>query len=527
MQKNDSATRAPQIPRVVHRIWFGDKPIPAEYETYWQAWQRQLPDFEFRTWREADVAGFRTSGLIAIADNMARKADIARLELLLEHGGIYLDCDIFPLHRLPLSLLNNELVVCNETADDRICTNSFIAAAPGARALAWAVDTLFTIELNQRPPNEETGPWFFRKALDHGPCTRLPTASFFPYLFDEPLSKILERDLSKTYGIHVWGGSWFNDQQKLGKVAERLHLGDLEEANELASQIGGIDTAPLAEYYDVAREARRKALEAARHSMVAGYVNIENGAPLDLVKAGMFLLKQLPSSLVWQIGAADGILVDPLRALLVNFDPPAVLVEPNPYLFEMLKGNYRNNQQIGFVNAALCETPGKMTLNAINPHKLRERPLPDWVLGISSAFTDKNPIGGHGIDAETTRLIGECLETIEAEAVDVDYLLGLNDGAHPSILVIDAEGMDAPLLKLILSKGIAPFIIHFERQWLTVDESNLVADLLEQEYVTVPIGNDVVAFRSDFFATYCEHIYVENGIHTIYRTALQHVLNLH
>jgi len=527
MQIDDKPAGTPIIPRVVHRIWFGDKAMPAEYEKYWEAWQRQLPDFEFRTWREADVAGFRTSELIARADGMARKADIARLEMLLNHGGIYLDCDIFPLHRLPESVLNNELVVCNESPNGDYCSIGFIAAAPGALALKWAIDTLFTVELNRLPPNRETGPWFFAKALQHGPFTRLPSQSFYPYMYNEPFSKVFDRDLSQTFGIHVWGGSWLNDRQKMEKLAERLHRGDLEEASLIAPTIESIDPAPTLGFCDIAREVRRQALEAAKQPIAESFVAIDNSAPLELVKAGIFLLRHAPSSLIWQIGAADGILVDPLRALLVNFDPPAVLVEPNPYLFDMLKRNYEANRQTRFVNAALSGTPGKLTLNAINPQKMRERPLPDWVLGISSAYTDKNAIGGgFGLDPETARLIGECVERIDADVVDVEHLLSLNDGDHPGILVIDAEGMDAALLKLILGKGIRPLIMHFERQCLTPEESDMVAGLLADEYVTVPVGNDVVAFRADFFSTYCEHMYVENGIHTIYRDALRFVLNL-
>jgi len=44
--------------------------------------------------------------------------------------------------------------------------------------------------------------------MAHGEYLRLPSDAFYPYLYDEPYSRILFKDLSRTYGIHIWGGSW-------------------------------------------------------------------------------------------------------------------------------------------------------------------------------------------------------------------------------------------------------------------------------------------------------------------------------
>ena len=514
-----------RIPKVIHRIWFGSKPIPDDYQSYWEAWQRQLPDFEFVTWRDEDVLDFETSSQIAAVEQMAQKADIARYEILLKHGGIYLDCDIYPYHALEDELLDNELVVCNESNDDNICSIGFIAAKPGAKALAWAVNTLMQRELNRRPPNEETGPWFFREALHHGPYKMLPFKSFYPYLFNEPFSALLNRDLSSTYGIHVWGGSWLNNQQKLIKVIDRIRLGDVDEAISMSSEIPD-DGININEYAKAARRARQLVMDAAKNSMLEGHLKVENQMPLELIKAGFYLMNQSSDLLVWQIGAADGILVDPIRALMVNFDPTSVLVEPNPYMYARLVKNYRNNRRAKFVQAALCAEPGEMTLNAINPEKAKVNGLPEWALGISSAYMDRNAIGGLTINEEIASLIGKCIESIDVTAVDVDYLLSLNEGRSPEIVVIDVEGMDAQIVQLILNKNIRPTIIQFEVQCLPQSELDSAMTLLKEEYVILGFGNDGVAYKKDFIKTYCEQIYVGSGVHTIYRDAIKFVTNM-
>ena len=107
------------IPKLIHRIWFGQNPIAPAYENYWLAWQRQHPDYTFKTWRDSDIdKSFRTQRKIAEAEGMARKADIARYEILHKHGGIYLDCDVMPYDYLDWQKLKSDLVVCNEADSD-------------------------------------------------------------------------------------------------------------------------------------------------------------------------------------------------------------------------------------------------------------------------------------------------------------------------------------------------------------------------------------------------------------------------
>jgi hypothetical protein len=65
----------------------------------------------------------------------AHRADVFRLQQLIEVGGIYLDCDVF-IHRDFDDLLNNSVVLGQEGEDETIgLCNAVILAEPGARFL--------------------------------------------------------------------------------------------------------------------------------------------------------------------------------------------------------------------------------------------------------------------------------------------------------------------------------------------------------------------------------------------------------
>lgn len=82
-----------RIPRIVHQIWLGSPP-PEKYRewmTTWMNWQ----GWTYRLWTDEDVRcrELYNQELYDRADNYGEKSDILRLEILLEHGGMYVDVD--------------------------------------------------------------------------------------------------------------------------------------------------------------------------------------------------------------------------------------------------------------------------------------------------------------------------------------------------------------------------------------------------------------------------------------------------
>jgi len=512
------------IPKLIHRIWFGQNAIPPAYEGYWLAWQRQYPDYTFKTWRESDIdESFVTRKKIAEADGMVRKADIARYEILYKHGGVYLDCDVMPYHYLDWQKIEAGLIVCNEVESEEFCSIGVIAAIPGNGILERALHALIEKPLNLHPPNVETGPFFFKEMLAFGLHFNLRTETFYPYPFNEPFASILGRDLAETYGIHVWRGAWLKEEEVLQNILDRLKWGDLIEPASLAAD-AGLNVKQLVDsYVELVGNARRSCIAATGHSILAKYFKIESTKYFEFLKCGFHLLENEKDSTVWQIGAADGILVDPLRPLVVNHDPRDAMLEPNPHLFGRLKQNYARNKHITFINCALGSTPGHVKLNAVNPDKATLNNLPDWVLGISSFYTDRNAIGGLTIDETLKQSIQDNIEATTVEMIDPAGLLALTENRAPSIVVIDAEGMDGEILTSILNSGIRPKIIRYEIQCMPKPEQEVLTGRLNKEYVQISYGNDVVAYRTDFFLSYCNDLYARHGISTIYEESLKFI----
>ena len=59
----------------------------------------------------------------------------------------------------------------------------------------------------------------------------------------------------------------------------------------------------------------------AAHLIALGALTIGATAYFDLLKTCFYLMDTDKAAVIWQIGAADGIIADPLRPLLVNRDP--------------------------------------------------------------------------------------------------------------------------------------------------------------------------------------------------------------
>lgn len=85
------------IPKKIHYLWFGGKEKPDRVLSQIDEWQSKLPDYEIIEWNETnyelpmDIQYVREA---YEARQWAFVTDYVRLDILNEHGGIYLDTDV-------------------------------------------------------------------------------------------------------------------------------------------------------------------------------------------------------------------------------------------------------------------------------------------------------------------------------------------------------------------------------------------------------------------------------------------------
>ena len=196
------------IPKKLHRV------VPSvttpKVEEYWVKWQELHPDWEHYTWRDPiDPDDFGLGHLWELCVSGAQMAGMMRLEILLHHGGVYVDSDLEPLKALdPL---------CNVSAfgvwEDNFCVPDFIIAAEPQHSAIKAC-----IEMVTRLPREamfdpHTGPWtsgpgVTTAVFPHHDVKLHPPVVFAPVHWTqrEKLAGFVPGP--DTYAIHHWAASW-------------------------------------------------------------------------------------------------------------------------------------------------------------------------------------------------------------------------------------------------------------------------------------------------------------------------------
>ena len=87
----------PMIPKTIHYCWFGRNPLPKLAKKCIRSWKKYCPDYELVEWNE-DNYDISAAPLYVRQAYEAKKwafvTDYVRLQVVYEHGGIYLDTDV-------------------------------------------------------------------------------------------------------------------------------------------------------------------------------------------------------------------------------------------------------------------------------------------------------------------------------------------------------------------------------------------------------------------------------------------------
>ncbi len=171
---------ADPVPRSVHQIWLGPRPVPRHTER----WRRfcETHGWSYRLWREEDVAREKLTNEAAyrrFEGNLLAMSDVARYEILFRYGGLYADCDITPASadvdladHLPMTgfAVSTEHVPRNIQTGALFAANGFMVSSPGHPILRRVIASLpINIESLDRAgtPNSvwAVGPFLLNKCL--------------------------------------------------------------------------------------------------------------------------------------------------------------------------------------------------------------------------------------------------------------------------------------------------------------------------------------------------------------------------
>lgn len=91
-----------KIPKIIHYCWFGRKEIPKQYRKWIDSWQKFCPDYQIKEWNEDNYDITKNKYMLQAYENekWGFVPDYARLDIIYEYGGIYLDTDIELVHNL-------------------------------------------------------------------------------------------------------------------------------------------------------------------------------------------------------------------------------------------------------------------------------------------------------------------------------------------------------------------------------------------------------------------------------------------
>lgn len=191
------------IPKIFHRIWFGDRKMPDTYVEYGETWQKEHPDWKMILWTDESIRDItlQNQDIFNTVGHPVLRADMARFELIYKFGGVYIDCDFECIKNIEPVLGGVEAFSAGEMPG--IVSTAIMGCTPGNKVFKDLVDAIpqSMRENAHLPINYQTGPFFATKVLKGRDDIVVFGANlFYPYL---PLGPD-----SPAYAVHHFAGAW-------------------------------------------------------------------------------------------------------------------------------------------------------------------------------------------------------------------------------------------------------------------------------------------------------------------------------
>ncbi len=204
-----------------------------------------------------------------------------------------------------------------------------------------------------------------------------------------------------------------------------------------------------------------------------------------------------------QIGSNNGMSGDPIYKYIIANSWHGVLIEPVPYLFDMLKQTYAgHHEHLSFENSAIAASDGHLKFYRLEKTSLPG--LPDWYDQLGSF--NKEVILKH---RTAVPFFDDLFVEDNVNAITFATLLKKHEVSAVKLIHIDTEGYDFEILKMIPFQELKVELIMFEHVHLSNEDYKKAIRLLRSAgYILGIADTDTVGIHKDVWPLIKKSLYV-------------------
>lgn len=212
------------IPKKIHYCWFGKNKLPDEYIKYMETWKKYCPDYEIIRWDEQNYNVMKNDYLKQAYQNKkwAFVSDYARVDVVYQYGGVYLDTDVELVKNLDECLKWD--MFCGFENTKYINWGLGFGAVQGHEILEAVMSVYEQMEFIKSdgslnmvncPVIQSSVMSEYGFVLDGTPQEKnnvavYPKEFFSPYSYTKGFGRITEN----THSIHHYSASWMEEENK-------------------------------------------------------------------------------------------------------------------------------------------------------------------------------------------------------------------------------------------------------------------------------------------------------------------------
>lgn len=220
------------IPKVIHYCWFGGKPLPKDVLKCIKSWKRYCPNYKIVQWNEDNFDVYQNQFVKKAYEKKlwAFVSDYARLKIVYDNGGIYLDTDVELIKNIDFLLDNNSFFGVEQRLNC-IATGLGFGSIAKSEVLKDMMEIYDNVDINIGNLNDIACPKLNTKVLQkygyeagNSDIQTINSVTIYPPRYFDPISTGDSNNLlcEDTVSIHHYSASWTSPKNQLKRKFTRI-----------------------------------------------------------------------------------------------------------------------------------------------------------------------------------------------------------------------------------------------------------------------------------------------------------------